>query len=89
MKETLLEDKCQAVAMIFKFGFGGPEPCDWEHGMMAEIKKMLGYHERSDIKGILMDIVYCKRHGLQYSPKLKYHENSERYSLKEVDGQEA
>ena len=70
-KETLLEDKRRAVAILYEFGFGGPEPCDWEHGMMAKIKKSLGYHESSDIKNILLDIVYCKRHGLQYSLKLK------------------
>ena len=57
--------------------------------MMIKLKEMVGFHKNTNIKNVLLDVLHCKKHGLQYSPKLKFAATSNQSTIQDLTGVEA
>ena len=82
--------KRMAIAMAFEYKYNSLEnPDDWDYGMLISLKELVGFHHNSKVNPILMDVIYCKKNGLQYTGKHKYAQRSSRAIIRELDGIEA
>lgn len=83
------EMKRLGVAMMFVHRYGAPEMADRPRGMMKELKSSFGYFLNTSIDYILEDVLYCKKYGLTYCPKMKYADSSRTPIIQDFGGVEA